>query len=70
MNKKIKEGRNHGYEAYKTLEEWVKSVPSSIKKLEDKGDKDELMRYKKQVKMVLDKLEDIKNEIESKWQNF
>tara|TARA_B100000287_G_scaffold401175_1_gene420991 strand:+ start:1391 stop:1591 length:201 start_codon:yes stop_codon:yes gene_type:complete len=66
MNKKNKEGRNHGYEAYKTLEEWVKSVPSSIKKLEDKGDKDELMRYKKQVKMVLDKLEDIKNEIESK----
>tara|TARA_B100000073_G_C23730513_1_gene570669 strand:- start:2372 stop:2572 length:201 start_codon:yes stop_codon:yes gene_type:complete len=66
MNKKNKEGRNHGYEAYKTLEEWVKSVPSSIKKLEDKGDKDELMRYKKQVKMVLDKLEDIKNEIENK----
>ena len=66
MNKKNKEGRNHGYEAYKTLEEWVKSVPSSIKKLEDKGDKDELMRYKKQVKMVLDKLEDIKNEIGKK----
>ena len=66
MNKKNKEDRNHGYEAYKTLEEWVKSVPSSIKKLEDKGDKDELMRYKKQVKMVLDKLEDIKNEIGTK----
>ena len=66
MNKKNKEDINHGYEAYKTLEEWVKSVPSSIKKLEDKGDKDELMRYKKQVKMVLDKLEDIKNEIGTK----
>ena len=66
MNKKNKEDRNHGYEAYKTLEEWVKSVPIAMKKLEDKGDKDELMRYKKQVKMVLDKLEDIKNEIGTK----
>ena len=70
MNDKKKENINndkidHGYEAYKTLAEWVKSVPESMKKLEENGNEDELIRYKKQVKMVLEKLEDIKNDIEN-----
>ena len=56
---------NHGLEAYKTLREWVKSAPSTMKKIEESGDREEIMRYKKQVKMVLEKLKDIKNEIDN-----
>tara|TARA_Y100000816_G_scaffold279230_1_gene251287 strand:+ start:561 stop:776 length:216 start_codon:yes stop_codon:yes gene_type:complete len=56
---------NHGLEAYKTLQEWVRSAPSTMKKIEESGDREEIMRYKKQVKMVLEKLKDIKNEIDN-----
>ena len=57
---------DHKFEAYKTLTEWVKSVPASMKQLEMKGDKDELKRYKKHVKLVLEKLKDIQNELGKK----
>ena len=52
-----------GEEAYQTLVNWVKSVPNAIKEIEEKGSKEELIRYKKQVKMVLEKLKDIKNKL-------
>jgi hypothetical protein len=50
-----------GEEAYQTLVNWVKSVPNAIKEIEEKGSKEELIRYKKQIKMVVEKLKEIKN---------
>ena len=50
-----------GEEAYQTLVNWVKSVPNAIKEIEENGSKEELIRYKKQIKMVVEKLKDIKN---------
>ena len=56
---------NKEYEAYKTLQDWVKTVPKTIKELEKNGDTDKLIKYKKQVKLVLQKLEDIKFALEN-----
>ena len=53
------------YEAYKMLQDWVKTVPKTIKKLEKNGETDKLIKYKKQVKLVLQKLEDIKFALEN-----
>ena len=50
-----------GEEAYQTLVNWVNSVPNAIKEIEENGSKEELIRYKKQIKMVLEKLKEIKN---------
>tara|TARA_B100001939_G_C16753862_1_gene535243 strand:+ start:263 stop:487 length:225 start_codon:yes stop_codon:yes gene_type:complete len=52
-----------GEEAYQTLVNWVKSVPNAIREIEENGSKEELVRYKKQVKMVVEKLKDIKNKL-------
>ena len=56
---------NKEYEAYKTLQDWVKTVPKTIKELEKNGETDKLIKYKKQVKLVLQKLEDIKFALEN-----
>ena len=56
---------NKEYEAYKTLKDWVKTVPKTMKELEKNGDTDKLIKYKKQVKLVLQKLEDIKFALEN-----
>ena len=53
------------YEAYKTLQDWVKTVPKTMKELEKNGEMDKLIKYKKQVKLVLQKLEDIKFALEN-----
>ena len=53
------------YEAYKTLKDWVKTVPKTMKELEKNGETDKLIKYKKQVKLVLQKLEDIKFSLEN-----
>ena len=50
-----------GEEAYQTLVNWVKSVPNAIKGIVENGSKEELIRYKKQIKMVVEKLKEIKN---------
>ena len=50
-----------GEEAYQTLVNWVKSVPNAIKEIEENGSREELIRYKKQIKMVVEKLKEIKN---------
>ena len=52
-------------EAYDTLKSWVKIVPKTLKDLEKKGDQDQLVKYKKQVKLVLQKLEQIKADLEN-----
>ena len=56
---------NKEYEAYKTLQDWVKTVPNTMKELEKNGETDKLIKYKKQVKLVLKKLEDIKFALEN-----
>ena len=53
------------YEAYKMLQDWVKTVPKTMKELEKNGETDKLIKYKKQVKLVLQKLEDIKFALEN-----
>ena len=52
-------------EAFDTLKSWVKIVPKTLKDLEKKGDQDQLIKYKKQVKLVLQKLEQIKADLEN-----
>ena len=52
-------------EAFETLKNWVKSVPKTVKDLEEKGDQEKLIKYKKQVKLVLQKLEQIKDTLDN-----
>ena len=52
-----------GEEAYQTLVNWVKSVPNAIKEIEQNGSKEELIQYKKRVKMVVEKLKEIKDKL-------
>ncbi|MDA8752884.1 hypothetical protein OAN38_03945 [Candidatus Marinimicrobia bacterium] len=47
-------------EAYSTLADWAKSAPRIIKQLEAEGKKDELKKFKLQIKLVVNKLQDIK----------
>ena len=55
-----------GEEAYRTLVNWVKSVPNAIKEIEQNGSREELIRYKKQVSMVVEKLKEIKDKLPEK----
>ena len=50
------------YEAYKTLQDWVKSVPKTMKELEKNGETEKLIKYKKQVITVSDELPYLENE--------
>ena len=71
MSNKVNKNKSEGVEfekkneAFETLKKWVKSVPETIKDLEEKGDQEKLIKYKKQVKLVLQKLERIKNTLEN-----
>ena len=58
-----KVNKHDGVEAYQTLVNWVKSVPNTIKEIEQSGSKEELIRYKKQVKMVVEKLKEIEDKL-------
>ena len=58
-----KANKHDGVEAYQTLVNWVKSVPNAIKEIEQSGSKEELIRYKKRVKMVLEKLKEIEDNL-------
>jgi len=53
----------NGEEAYQTLVNWVKSVPNAIKEIEQNGSKEDLIRYKKQIKMVVEKLKEIESKL-------
>tara|TARA_B110000003_G_scaffold101662_1_gene103863 strand:+ start:580 stop:801 length:222 start_codon:yes stop_codon:yes gene_type:complete len=46
-------------EAYSTLVDWAKSAPKIIKQLEEEGKKEELKKFKLQIKLVVNKLQDI-----------
>ena len=49
-----------GSQAYQTLVDWVKSVPNVIQEIEKNGTEEDLIRYKKQIKLVVEKLKEIK----------
>ena len=49
-----------GVQAYQTLVDWVKSVPNVLQEIEKNGTEEDLIRYKKQIKLVVEKLKEIK----------
>ena len=49
-----------GVQAYQTLVDWVKSGPNVIQEIEENGTEEDLIRYKKQIKLVVEKLKEIK----------
>ena len=54
---------SNGAEAYHTLVEWVKTVPEAIAHIKEKGTKEDLLKYQKQIKLVIDKMKDIEKEL-------
>ena len=50
---------NDGEHAYQTLVDWVKSVPRAIQEIEENGTEEDLLRYKQQIKLVVEKLKEI-----------
>ena len=54
---------NDGEHAYQTLVDWVKSVPRAIQEIEENGTEEDLLRYKKQIKLVVEKLKEIEGNL-------
>ena len=57
---------NDGDEAYETLINWVKSVPNAIREIEESGTEEDLIRYKIQIKMVVEKMQEIESKLPKK----
>ena len=55
----------NGREAYNTIQKWIKTIPSTIADIKANGTKEDLRNYKIQIKMVLDKLEDIEKDMKN-----
>ena len=49
----------NGQSAYTIIKEWIKNIPITIADIKANGTKEDLHNYQIQIKMVLDKLEDI-----------
>ncbi len=58
--------KNLDKEAYNTLVEWAKSAPKILRQLEESGDKENIKKFKIQIKLVVNKLEDIQQLIKNK----
>ena len=56
---------NNGQQAYQTLVEWVKTVPNAIDEIKKNGTEEDLRKFQLQIKMVLDKLKNIEQELRS-----
>ena len=56
---------NNSQQAYQTLVEWVKTVPNAIDEIKKNGTEEDLRKYQLQIKMVLDKLKNIEQELRS-----
>jgi len=56
---------NNGQQAFQTLVEWVKTVPNAIDEIKKNGTEEDLRKYQLQIKMVLDKLKNIEQELRS-----
>ena len=61
-----KVNKHDGEEAYQTLVNWVKSVPNAIKEIEESGTEEDLIRYKIQIKMVVEKMQEIESKLPKK----
>ena len=48
-----------GQDAYNIIKVWIKNIPNTIADIKANGTNQDLHDYKIQIKMVLDKLEDI-----------
>lgn len=46
-------------EAYETLVEWAKSAPKFLEEIKEHGNEEDLLKFKTQVKMVVNKLKEI-----------
>ncbi|SVA54298.1 uncharacterized protein METZ01_LOCUS107152 [marine metagenome] len=49
----------NGQAAYNIIKAWIKNIPITIEDIKANGTKEDLHNYQIQIKMVLDKLEDI-----------
>lgn len=58
--------KNLDKEAYNTLVEWAKSAPKILRQLEESGDKENIKKFKIQIKLVVNKLQDIQQLIKNK----
>ena len=52
--------------AYTTLVEWAKSAPKILRQLEESGDQEDIKKFKIQIKLVVNKLQDIQQLIKNK----
>ena len=55
----------NGQAAYTIIKEWIKNIPITIADIKANGTKEDLHNYQIQIKMVLDKLEDIVKDMKS-----
>ncbi|MBT3518802.1 MAG: hypothetical protein HOC41_07065 [Candidatus Marinimicrobia bacterium] len=54
-----------GKEAYATLVEWVKTVPKTMNEIKQNGTEEDLKAYQLQIKMVLEKLKTIEQNLKN-----
>ena len=48
-----------GQEAYRTIKDWIQSVPETLEEIKKNGSEEDLQNYQRQINMVLEKLENI-----------
>ena len=52
-------------EAYSTIQKWIKTIPSTLADIKENGTKEDLRNYQIQIKMVLNKLEEIQTDMDN-----
>ena len=52
-------------EAYSTIQKWIKTIPSTLADIKENGSKEDLRNYQIQIKMVLNKLEEIQTDMDN-----
>ncbi len=58
--------KNIDKQAYDTLVEWANSAPKILRQLEESGDQENIKKFKIQIKLVVNKLQDIQQLIKNK----
>ena len=53
-----------GQEAYRTIKDWIRSVPETLEEIKKNGNEEDLQNYQRQINMVLEKLENIVKDME------
>ena len=52
-------------EAYSTIQKWIKTIPSTLADLKKNGTEEDVRNYQIQIKMVLNKLEEIQTDMDN-----